>query len=90
MIRKQFIFFLHNLTNTKKKNLYQIFCHYYKIQNEIVLYITFLNIAILLLFDEQILHFRFKIFLKITNDTIYNIIRNMRLYDFLRNMKLII
>ena len=83
-------FFLHNSTNTKKKILYQIFCHHYKTQSEIMLYVTFSNIAILLLLDEQISHFRFKIFLKITNDTICNIIRNMRLYDFLQNTKLII
>ena len=55
-----------------------------------MLYVTFSKIAILLLFDEQILHFCFKISLKITNDTICYIIWNMRLYKFLRKIKLII
>ena len=90
MIRKQFIFFLHDFVNTNKIFLYQILCHYYRAQNDIVLCVTFLKIAIFLLFEEQISHFRFKISLKITNDTICHIIRNMRLYDFLRKIKLII
>lgn len=86
----QIAHFFNKISQIQKKILYQILCHDYKSQNKIVLCVTFPNIAILLLFDKQISNFCFKFFLKITNETICNIICNMRLYNFIHKIKLII
>jgi hypothetical protein len=59
-------------------------------RNEIIICVISSNIAILLLFNDQTSHFRFKISFQIMNETICNIICNTHLYKFLQRMKLII
>ncbi len=70
--------------------MYRTLCHHFCARNEIVICVISSSIATLLLLDDQTSHFRFKISLQITNETICNIIRNTHLYEFLRRMKLII
>ena len=50
-------FFLQNLINTDKTYLYKKLCYYFRAQSRIVLCIIFINVAALLLFNEQIFHF---------------------------------
>ena len=54
-------FFLQNSINTDKTYLYKRLCYYFRAQNRIVLYVIFINVTALLLFNEQISHSRFKI-----------------------------
>ncbi len=82
--------FVQEFVSTNKIFLYRTLCYYFRAQNKIVICVTSSSIAILLLFDEQISHFRFKISLQITNEMICNIIRNTHLYKFLRLTKWII
>jgi hypothetical protein len=83
-------FFGQELANTNKIFLYRTLCYYFRARNEIIICVASSSIAILLLFDDQTSHFRFKISLQITNETICNITRNTHLYEFLRRTKLII
>ncbi len=83
-------FFVQEFANTNKIFLYRTLYHHFRARNEIIICVVSSSIAILLLFDDQISHFCFKISLQIMNETICNIIRNTHLYEFLRRTKLII
>ena len=83
-------FFLQSSTNIDKIFVYQTFCHHYKAQNDVMLCVTSFEIAVLLLFDDQTSHFRFKISIEITMNIVCNITRSSRLYNFIRRTKLII
>jgi hypothetical protein len=83
-------FFVQKFANTDKIFLYRTLCYHFRARDEIVICVVSLNIATLLLSDDQTSHSRFKISLQITNETICNIIRNTHLYEFLRRTKLII
>ena len=76
-------FFLQNSADIDKTFVYQIFCYHYKTQNDVMLCVISFEIAVLLLFDDQTFHFRFKISIKIMMNIVCNIIRSSRLYDLI-------
>lgn len=83
-------FFVQKFVDTKKTFLYNVFCYYFRFRKKIVFCIIFSNIVSLLLSNNQISHFIFKIFLHVTNNIVCNIICDTYLYNLLKRIKLII
>jgi len=83
-------FFLQNFTNISKIFLYCTLCNHYYASNKIILCIIFFEITILLLSNNYISHFCFKIVLKLHEFTNYNIEKNIQLINLIKKTDLII
>lgn len=76
-------FFIQSLASIKKTFLYNILCYHYCAYEKIVLYITFSNIASLLLLEGRTSHSYFWIPFKFHKNSQLIINKNLKLENFL-------
>ena len=83
-------FFVHDVAETDKIFLYECLCHHFRAQKFIVLCVASTDIAAQLLFDEEISHSRFKIFIVCSNTSICHVSAQFELTQLIRRAALII